>query len=57
MLEPSDPAHLINRKNNFGHTPLYIAAKNGNVGVVKLLLDHKVNYNLTSQVVFPLLCV
>lgn len=50
MLEPSDPSHLLNHKNHFGQTPMYIAAKNGNLDVIKLLLSYKANYNIESDV-------
>jgi len=50
MLEPIDPSHLLNRKNSFGHTPMYIAAKNGNLEVLKLLVSNKANHNLSSTI-------
>jgi hypothetical protein len=30
----SDPKHMINKKNFLGQTPIYIAAKHGNLAVV-----------------------
>ena len=50
MLETIDPSHLLNKKNSFGHTPMYIAAKNGNLEVIKLLVSKKANHTLTSTV-------
>ncbi len=52
MFDQEDPNHLLNRANNSGHRPLYIAAKHGNIEVVKLLLGHKANPLLTSKVLF-----
>jgi len=50
MLETSDPSHLLNHKNHLGQTPMHIAAKNGNLEVIKFLLSHKANYNIESEV-------
>lgn len=50
LLEPDDPAYLTNCKNSRGHTPLYIAAKHGNLEVIKLLFKWKVNYLIPSKV-------
>ena len=50
MLEPADPEHLVNKKNNQGQTPLYIAAKNGNMQIVKIIIDNKADYLLKSKV-------
>jgi ankyrin repeat protein len=33
-----DPSHMINTKNIFGQTPLYVACKHGNLNVVKILI-------------------
>lgn len=56
MLETTDPFHILNRKNSFGHTPMYIAAKNGNLDVVRLLVEKKANCDLASRVSFTLYC-
>ena len=29
LLDPSNPEHLINKKNHKGETPLYVVCKNG----------------------------
>ena len=52
-MEPDDPAYLTNCKNSRGHTPLYIAAKHGNLEVIKLLFKWKVNYLIPSKVFEP----
>jgi len=49
ILEPDDPFFILNHKNNNGHTPLYIAAKNGNLDVIKLLIEFKANYLIESK--------
>lgn len=38
MHSPEDPDFFLNKTNNDGQTALFIAAKNGNVKVVELLL-------------------
>ena len=50
ILEPNDPEHLLNKTNNQGWTPLYIAAKYGNLEVVKLLIEKKANYKIKCRV-------
>jgi len=50
ILEPNDAMHFLNRKNNQGWTPLYIAAKNGNIEVVKLLIENKADYTIKCKV-------
>jgi len=49
ILEPNDPQHLLNKTNNQGWTPLYIAAKYGNLEVVKLLIEKKANYQIKCR--------
>lgn len=50
MLESSDPNHLLNRKNVFGQTPMYIAAKNGNIDVIIFLFSKNANPDILSTV-------
>jgi len=50
MIEPNDPQHLLNKTNSQGWSPLYIAAKYGNLNVVKLLIENKANYKLKCRV-------
>lgn len=50
FYERSDPNHLINRKNFLGQTPIYIAAKHGNLNAVKLLLERGANPKLESSI-------
>jgi ankyrin repeat protein len=40
----------MNRQNSKEETPLYLAAKNGNLDVVKFLVKRHANMNLTSKV-------
>mmetsp|Transcript_16001 Transcript_16001/g.13545 ORF Transcript_16001/g.13545 Transcript_16001/m.13545 type:complete len:139 (+) Transcript_16001:1071-1487(+) len=44
----SDPEHILNKRNKFGHTPLYVAAKNGNYDAVELLLGYNADPYLVS---------
>ncbi len=50
MMEVDDPLHLINRKSGKGMTPLYLAAKHGNLNVVKLLMERRADYLLENKV-------
>lgn len=47
----SDPLHLINKKNTHGQSPLYIASKNGNLEVLKFLLDNEANFDHSPFIV------
>ena len=49
LSKNNHPFALINKRNRDGHTPLYIACKNGNLEVVLLLLKEKVDYLITSK--------
>ncbi len=51
MLESTDPNHLLNRKNSFGQTPLYLAARNGNLDVILLLMNKRANPDILSTVI------
>ena len=35
----NDPKHLLNKKNFLNQTPIYVAAKHGNLAVVQFLLE------------------
>lgn len=50
LRNASHPHALINKRNSNGQTPLYVACKNGNLEVVKLLLGENADYLLTSLV-------
>lgn len=39
----------LERKNNFGYTPLILAAAKGDVETVQRLVDAKVNVNATAD--------
>lgn len=44
------PLSLVNKRNRCGLTPLYVSSMNGNIGVVKLLLDCGADHLITSNV-------
>ena len=48
ILCSTDPRHLVNSKNSKGQSPLYLAAKNGNLLVVKYLERKNVNYSVSA---------
>lgn len=50
MLERDDPAFILNHMNSQGYTPLYIAAKNGNLNIVQFLIENKANPFIESKV-------
>jgi len=43
IYSPSDPNHILNKLNENGFSPMYIAAKNGNTKVLELLLERGAN--------------
>ena len=43
MYNKESPKFILNTKNFFGQTPLYVAAKNGNLNIVKLLIEEGCN--------------
>jgi len=45
-----DPNTLTNKPNHLGYTPLYVACRNGNIELVKLLLDFKANCYQDSKI-------
>lgn len=50
MWSRKDPMHLINMKNNFGQTPIYVACKHGNINIVKTLINEGCNPHVKSKV-------
>ncbi|CAD8175082.1 unnamed protein product [Paramecium octaurelia] len=47
---PTDPKHILNSFNKFGQNSLYISCKNGNIEVIKFLLDQQANPFIKSKV-------
>lgn len=45
---PEDPDYFLNKTNKEGQTALYIAAKNGNLNVIELLLRFKAEPSILS---------
>lgn len=50
MWNKTDPHHLLNSKNVYGQTPLYVACKYGNLNIVKLLLEKGASPDIKSLV-------
>ncbi len=50
MRTPEDLDHLLNYRNGNGQTPLYIAAKHGNLEVIKILVENHANCLIKSRV-------
>lgn len=48
----SDPRHFLNRTNAYGQTALYLACKNGNINMVKLLISLGCNPFIKSEIEF-----
>lgn len=49
LWAPEDAEHIINSYNSQGQTPIHIAAKNGNLEVVRLLVESRANHQLKSK--------
>jgi ankyrin repeat protein len=39
MYDISNPNHVLNHANSLGHTPLYVAALNGHLDIIKYLIE------------------
>lgn len=50
MRNKDDPEHLINIKNAFGKTPIYVATECGNLNIVRLLVQNGANVYIKSTV-------
>lgn len=50
----TDPAHILNRKNSLGLSPLYLACRSGNLQVVKFLCHQRCDLNLECHGETPL---
>ena len=46
----TDPKHLLNKKNFLNQTPIYVAAKHGNLKVVEFLLERGSNPKFMSNI-------
>lgn len=51
-MDKSNPLHLINKANINGYNPLYLASKNGNLNIVKFLIENEANPTIPSKVLF-----
>ncbi len=52
MIEKSDPEHLLNQHNLDGYAPLHLAAQNGNLEIVKVLIEAGANHLVEAKVIF-----
>lgn len=50
LYDRGDERALANRANDIGQRPLYIAVKNGNIQMVRLLVSHGANPKLLSEI-------
>lgn len=50
MISRTDTNHLLNKHNRFGQNALYLAAKFGNMNIVRFLIGEKADPHLTSKV-------
>ncbi|OMJ78930.1 hypothetical protein SteCoe_21150 [Stentor coeruleus] len=50
LRDSTHPLALINKRNQNGQTPLYVACKNGNFEAVMLIISSKADHRLTSLV-------
>lgn len=50
LMDTDNPKHLINIKNAFGKTPLYVACECGNLNIVKFLVENGANVQIKSNV-------
>ena len=48
MHHKKSPENIINKKNEYGHTPLYVASSNGKVNAIKMLLDMGADIKIKS---------
>ena len=49
-MDFNDSNHLLNKTNIFGQNPLYLACKNGNMEVVRFLINNKADPFIKSEV-------
>jgi len=54
MRSPEDHDHLLNYRNGNGQTPMYVAAKHGNLEVIKLLVDNNASCLIKSKVKYTI---
>lgn len=45
-----DPDHLINKWNEHGQTPLYVATKNGHLKIIKFFIEEGANPHMKSYI-------
>eukprot|EP01017_Pseudomicrothorax_dubius_P033000 TRINITY_DN4375_c0_g2_i10.p1 TRINITY_DN4375_c0_g2~~TRINITY_DN4375_c0_g2_i10.p1 ORF type:complete len:343 (+),score=28.92 TRINITY_DN4375_c0_g2_i10:134-1162(+) len=51
LREASDPDNLLNKKCSRGTNALYLAAQNGNINVIKFLIENGANPHIESKVI------
>ena len=50
MRSIEDHEHLINKRNKYGQTPLYVASKNGHLKVIQFFIKEGADPHLTSLI-------
>ena len=51
ILESHDPDHILNKRFSTGQTPMYTAAKNGNLNAIEMLVQYGANHLYPSHVI------
>jgi ankyrin repeat protein len=50
LRDKKSPENILNAKDSYGHTILYVGCRNGNLQLVKLLIEMGADNNVQSNV-------